>query len=222
MLIRKLTAEFLGTACLLLAVVGSGIMVDFLADDTALALLANAVATGFALYVLITIFGPVSGAHFNPAVSLVMAMRGDLLWRELGLFVLVQIIGGVLGVLFANMIFGIDIFQISTTDRLRETLLLSEAFATMGLIGVILGGLAYRRDAIPTLVGAYITGAYFFTSSTSFANPAVTFARMFSDTFAGIAPSGVAPFAIIQIAAAPLALWLFSWLFSQNLEGKDI
>ena len=216
MIARKLTAEFLGTACLLIAVVGSGIMVDFLARDIALALLANAAATGVALYVLITIFGPVSVAHFNPAVSLVMAMRGDLSWREFGAFVPVQVLGALLGVLFANMIFGLDIFQFSQKDRFRETLLVSEAFATMGLIGVILGGLAFHKNALPALVGAYIAGAYFFTSSTSFANPAVTFARMFSDTFAGISPAGVVPFILVQFAVAPLALWLFSWLYQRE------
>lgn len=216
MLARKLTAEFIGTACLLIAVVGSGIMVDFLARDIALALLANAVATGVALYVLITIFGPVSGAHFNPAVSLVMAMRGDLPWREFGAFALVQVVGGVLGVWFANLMFGLDVFQIATKDRFYETQLVSEAFATMGLIGVILGGLAFHKNAIPALVGAYITGAYFFTASTSFANPAVTFARMFSDTFAGIGPSGVLPFILVQLAFAPVSLWLFSWLYQQD------
>lgn len=202
---QRLWAEGLGTAMLLVSVVGSGIMAETLTDDIALALLANAIATGCMLYVLITVLGPISGAHFNPAVTLAFYLRGDMAAIRAGQYVAVQIMGGVLGVWLTHFMFELSILQLSTTDRTGSAQWGSEAFATFGLLFVIFGGLRSRPDAAPTLVALYITGAYWFTSSTSFANPAVSIARAFSDTFAGINPAHVPLFIAAQIVAVFLA-----------------
>ena len=199
---QKLAAEAVGTAMLLISVVGSGIMAESLADgNTALALLANAIATGAMLYAIITVLGPISGAHFNPAVTLAFALRREIAPGAATAYVAVQIAGGVIGVWAAHAMFDLPLWQLSTTARSGPPQWFSEVLATCGLLFVIFGGLRSRPDAIPTLVALYITGAYWFTSSTSFANPAVTIARSFSDTFAGILPAHAPGFIVAQIAA---------------------
>lgn len=211
---RKIWAEFIGTAFLLIGVVGSGIMGAALADgNTAIALLANAIATGCVLYVAITVLGPISGAHFNPAVTLAFLLRGEISATEAAKFVIAQITGGVIGVFLAHGMFDLAIFQISTTDRASAGLWLAEIIATLGLLLVILGGLKARPEAVPALVAFYITGAYWFTASTSFANPAVTIARSFSDTFAGINPIHAPLYIVLQIVGAVLAVWVAKRLF---------
>ena len=214
MIVQRLSAEFVGTAFLLIGVVGSGIMAQSLTDDVALALLANAIATGCILYVIITILGPVSGAHFNPVVTLAFALKGEHPWGLTAAYIPVQIIGAVLGVWLCHVMFDLDILQVSTTARTGPNQWTSEVFATFGLLFVVFGGLRSRPDTVPTLVAIYITGAYWFTSSTSFANPAVTIARAFSDTFAGIAPAHVAGFIIGQLIGLAVALPVIRVLFS--------
>ena len=213
---QRLLAEGLGTAFLLIGVVGSGIMGESLAGGNfAIALLANAIATGCILYVIITTLGPVSGAHFNPAVTLAFLMRKDISAGEAAGFVVVQIIGGILGVWAAHAMFDLTIVQASTTDRTGFALWFSEIIATFGLLFVIFGGIRHKPDAVPTLVALYITGAYWFTSSTSFANPAVTIARGFSDTFAGINPAHVPMFIAMQLAAVAIAAIILPRLFAK-------
>lgn len=204
---RKIAAEGLGTALLLIAVVGSGIMgVNLAGGNTAIALLANAIATGCMLYVIITVLGPISGAHFNPAVTLAFFLRKELDGKTATSYVIVQIIGGILGVWATHLMFDLTIFQTSTTlHRTGLSQWFSEGVATFGLLFVIFGGLKSTPKAVPSMVAIYITGAYWFTSSTSFANPAVTIARGFSDTFAGIYPGHIAAFIIIQICTALVA-----------------
>ena len=203
----KLLAEGVGTAMLLISVIGSGIMGVVLADgNTAVALLANAIATGCMLYVIITVLGPVSGAHFNPAVTLAFFLRGEIAGRAALSYVAVQIVGGLIGVWATHAMFDLAILQTSgTMHRAGPAQWWSEILATLGLLFVIFGGLKSRPDAVPTLVALYITGAYWFTASTSFANPAVTIARGFSDTFAGIHPGHIAGFIIAQLIAVGLA-----------------
>jgi glycerol uptake facilitator-like aquaporin len=210
---RRLTAECLGTTLLLVAVVGSGITAERLAGaDAALALLANAIATGAALIVLITIFGPVSGAHFNPAVSLWFVLRREIAASTALLYGAAQIAGAILGVWLAHAMFAMPILEVSRHLRDGPAQWLAEGVATFGLLLTIAGGLRFARPSIPMLVGLYITGAYWFTASTSFANPAVTIARSLTDSFAGIAPSSVPGFIAAQLAAT-LAAWLFCrWL----------
>ena len=200
-MIQKLGAEALGTAFLLIGVVGSGIMGETLADgNTAIALLANAIATGAMLFVIITVLGPISGAHFNPAVTLAFHLRGDIDAKSAAAYVPVQIIGGILGVWATHLMFDQPILQTShTLHRTGVAQWWSEIVATFGLLFVIFGGLRSKPDAIPALVAMYITGAYWFTSSTSFANPAVTIARGLSDTFAGIYPGHIMMFIVMQI-----------------------
>ncbi|MGJ8622431.1 MAG: aquaporin [Yoonia sp.] len=211
---QKLLAEGLGTAFLLIGVVGSGIMGAALADgNTAIALLANAIATGCILYVIITTLGPLSGAHFNPAVTLAFWLRGQIAGAEAGKYVAVQILGGILGVWAAHVMFDLSILQASTTDRTGVSQWFSEVLATFGLLFVIFGGLYSRPEAVPTLVALYITGAYWFTSSTSFANPAVTIARGFSDTFAGINPAHIPMFIVMQIIGVFIAAAILPRLF---------
>jgi glycerol uptake facilitator-like aquaporin len=211
---RRLAAEWLGTGLLLMIVVGSGIMGERLAGgNAAIALLANALATGAGLVVLITVFGPLSGAHFNPAVTLAFAMRGEIAWRLAGGYVLAQIVGGVAGVWVAHAMFGEPILQISTKLRDGPALGLAEFIATFGLLGTIFGALRFRPEATPWMVGLYITAAYWFTASTAFANPAVTLARSLSDTFAGVSPSSAPQFIAAQLAGALAALGVFGWLF---------
>lgn len=202
----KLLAEAVGTAMLLISVIGSGIMGVTLADgNAAITLLANAIATGCMLYVIITVLGPISGAHFNPAVTLAFCMRRDIAPRLALGYVAAQIAGGMIGVWTAHAMFDLPILQVSQTlHRTGPAQWFSEFLATLGLLLVIFGGLKSRPDAVPTLVALYITGAYWFTASTSFANPAVTLARGFSDTFAGIYPGHIAGFVAMQVGAAIL------------------
>jgi glycerol uptake facilitator-like aquaporin len=209
---RRLTAEALGTALLVTAVVGSGIMADRLTEDTALALLANTIATGAALIALITIFAPISGAHFNPAVTLVMALRRDLPVALAAAYIAVQCAGGLLGTWAAHAMFDLPILQLSTTIRTGPAQWLAEAVATFGLIMAILGAISARAN-VAFIVAAYITAAYWFTASTSFANPAVALARSLTDTFAGIRPADLPGFMLAQIAGALIAMLLGNWLF---------
>lgn len=204
---RALFAELLGSALLLVVVVGSGIMGERLAQgNLAVALLANSLATGAGLYVLITLLGPVSGAHFNPAVTAVFCARGDSPWRTLPGYAAAQIVGGVLGVWLTHAMFALPILQTSTHVRSGGAQWLAEAVATFGLVLTILGGLRHAARQVPVLVAAYITAAYWFTSSTAFANPAVTIARSLSNTFAGIHPSGIVGFVLAQCLGAALAM----------------
>lgn len=213
---RALTAEALGTGLLVCTVVGSGIMADALTDDVALALLGNTIPTGAILYVLITVLAPISGAHFNPAVSLVFALRGELDWAHLVPYIAAQVIGGVLGTLLAHGMFDLDLLQFSLKDRTGGAQWLAEITATFGLVAVILGGIRARPAAVPALVGLYITAAYWFTASTSFANPAVAIARAFTDTFAGINPAHVPAFIAAQIVGALIAWRLGGWLWADK------
>jgi glycerol uptake facilitator-like aquaporin len=218
-LARRLVAEGLGTLLLVAAVVGSGIMAAKLSGgNVAVALLANTIATGAVLVVLITLFAPLSGAHFNPLVSGVMAGAGRLPAREAAAYMLVQVAGGCAGAVLANLMFELAPFQVATTLRGGHGQWLSEIVATFALFAAILGGMRHAPSAIPWLVGLTIVSAYWFTASTSFANPAVTIARMLSDSFAGIAPSSVPPFLVAQIIGAALASALFGWLLGR--EGR--
>ena len=214
---QKLIAETLGTAVLLIGVIGSGIMGETLSDgNTAIALLANAIATGCILYGIITCLGPVSGAHFNPAVTLFFALRGEHTWSAFLPYVLAQFVGALLGVWAAHMMFDMSILQVS--DTMHRTGLAqwsSEIIATFGLLFVIVGGVVHKPDTVPPLVGLYITGAYWFTSSTSFANPAVTFARGWSDTFAGIAPQHIGMFVVMQLIGVGVAYLVLPLVFSK-------
>lgn len=214
---RKLAAELLGTAFLLIGVVGSGIMGESLSGgNIAIALLANAIATGAMLYAIITTLGPVSGAHFNPAVTLAFALRGEHEWRAVLPYVAAQILGGILGVWAAHAMFDLPILQTSATmHRSGGAQWFSEVVATFGLLFVIFGGIRHKPDTVPTLVALYITGAYWFTSSTSFANPAVTIARSFSDTFAGIYPGHAPMFILMQIVAVFIGHAVLRPLFSE-------
>ncbi|MCB1416138.1 MAG: aquaporin family protein [Phyllobacteriaceae bacterium] len=210
---QKLVSEFTGTALLLATVVGSGIMAENLAGgNVAVALLGNTIPTGAILYVLITMFGPVSGAHFNPAVTFAFWLRKEIATAPAFVYVLVQIAGAIAGVLLANAMFDLPVLQISEKLRSSPGQWLSEVVATFGLVLAIFMALRARPEAVATVVGLYITAAYWFTASTSFANPAVTIARQFSNTFAGIAPSGVALFIAAQMAGAVMAVLLDRFL----------
>jgi len=210
---RRITAEAVGTAMLLAAVVGSGIMADRLSGgNDAIALLANAVATAAALVALILTFGPISGAHFNPAVSIADASQGGLRWGEVPAYVAAQLCGAVLGVWIAHAMFGERLFMLSLHARSGAAQAASEFVATFGLLSVIWGCSRRRSDAVPFAVAAYIAAAYWFTASTSFANPAVTIARALTDTFAGIRPADVPAFILAQAAGAATATLLFRWL----------
>jgi len=213
---RRLAAEALGTAFLLATVVGSGVMAFKLAGGNgAIALLCNTLPTGAILAVLILTFGPVSGAHLNPAVSLAFAVRRELEWRTAALYILAQIIGGIVGVWAAHLMFELPLWQFSTTVRTGPGQWLAEAVATFGLVLTILGCVRCTPAAVPYAVGLYITSAYWFTASTSFANPAVTVARSLSDTFAGIAPSGVLAFILAQLVGMFTAVALARWLWGR-------
>jgi glycerol uptake facilitator-like aquaporin len=211
---QRLAAEWLGTAFLLAAVVGSGIMAQKLAGgNVALALLCNTIPTGAILVVLILIFGPVSGAHFNPAVTLAFAARRELPWRMAGFYLIAQILGAVAGVWIAHLMFELPVWQFSLTVRTGGGQWLAESVATFGLVLTIFGCIARAPTAVPYAVGLYIISAYWFTASTSFANPAVTIARSLSDTFAGIAPGGVPGFIFAQLLGGYLAVLLARWLW---------
>lgn len=216
---RALVAEGLGTGLLLATVIGSGIMGESLAGgNVAIALLANTIATGAILVVLITMFGPLSGAHFNPAVTLAFWMRKEISARWSLAYVAVQIIGGILGVWAAHAMFAEEIWQVSQKLRNGPDQAFSEAIATFGLIACILASVRVKPEAVAMCVGLYITAAYWFTASTSFANPAVTLSRMFSDTFAGIAPVSAPLFIFAQIAGAVLATLLCGWLYTTHKQ----
>lgn len=214
---RRLASEALGTALLLAIVIGSGIMGERLSGgNTALALLGNTLATGAGLVVLVATLGPLSGAHFNPAVTLVFTARRELGVADAAGYIMVQLVGAVLGVLAAHAMFGEAVFQLSAKLRDGPGQALSEGVATFGLIMAILGAVRFRPDMTPGIVGLYITSAYWFTASTSFANPAVTLARCLSDTFAGIAPSSAPAFILAQLAGAASAAALGGWLFRKG------
>jgi glycerol uptake facilitator-like aquaporin len=212
-LVRRMTAEAVGTAMLLAAIVGSGIMGERLAGgNVAIALLANTLATGAVLVALILTFSPISGAHFNPAVTLADASQGGVPWREAPGYLAAQIFGAFAGVATAHLMFGQSLFSASRHARAGGALIFSEFVATFGLLAVIWGCARLRSAAVPFAVGAYITGAYWFTASTSFANPAVTLARSASDTFAGIRSVDAPGFILAQLAGAAAATLLFRWL----------
>ena len=214
---RRLAAEILGTALLLAVVIGSGIMGDRLADgNAAIALLGNTLSTGAALIVLITVFGPISGAHFNPAVTMAFALRREISPRLALAYLVAQLVGAILGVFAAHAMFAEPILQVSTKLRDGPSQAFSEAVATFGLLTTIFGCLRFEAKFTPIAVGLYITSAYWFTASTSFANPAVTIARSLSNTFAGIAPTSVLSFIVAQIVGAVVAVGLFSWLHKEE------
>ena len=213
---KRLTAEFLGTAFLLAGVVGSGIMAAKLAGGNgALALLCNTLPTGAILTVLILTFGPVSGAHFNPVVSIAMALRRELPLRIAGLYIAAQIAGGIVGVFVAHAMFELPLWQVSMNVRTGPGQWFAESVATFGLLLTIFGCAARTPAAVPYAVGLYITAAYWFTASTSFANPAVTVARALSDTYAGIAPAGVPAFIVAQLVGAAAAVLMAGWLWQK-------
>ena len=210
-------AEFIGTAFLLATVIGSGIMGETLANgNTAIALLGNTIATGAILFVLITILGPISGAHFNPVVTIAFLIRREISMRDAAPYIVFQVMGGIIGVWIAHIMFDQPIMQTSQTLRAGPSQGFSEIIATFGLLLVIFGGNHHRGDAVPALVGVYITAAYWFTASTSFANPAVTIARTLSDSFAGINPMNAPMFIACQIVGMLVALGVAKVLFTQQ------
>jgi glycerol uptake facilitator-like aquaporin len=209
---RRLVAEALGTALLVATVVGSGIMAESLTKDVALALLGNTLATGAILVVLITIFGPISGAHFNPAVSLIFALKRDLTPRDALLYTLAQLAGGIAGTMLAHAMFALPLLAASMKIRTGGAQWFAEAVAAFGLVVTILAGIRFERASVPWLVGLYITAAYWFTSSTSFANPAVAIARSMTNSFSGIRPVDLPGFIVAEFCGAVVALVLMSWL----------
>ena len=209
---RRLTAEALGTGLLVATVVGSGIMAETLTRDVALALLGNTLPTGAILVVLITILGPISGAHFNPAVTFVFALKRELTPRDALLYVAAQIAGGIAGTIMAHAMFALPLLDVSLKMRSGGAQWLAEAVAAFGLIATILAGVRFNRSAVPWLVGLYITAAYWFTSSTSFANPAVAIARSLTNTFSGIRPADLPGFIAAELSGAVAALVLMNWL----------
>ena len=211
---RRLAAEALGTAVLVATVVGSGIMAETLTKDVALALLGNTLPTGAILVVLITLLGPISGAHFNPAVSIVFALRRELVVSDAVLYIVAQIAGGIVGTIVAHLMFDLAPIAISLKTRSGSAQWFSEGVAAFGLIMTILGGIRFARTSVPWLVGLYITAAYWFTASTSFANPAVALARSLTDTFAGIRPDDLAGFIGAELAGALLGLAVMTWLLA--------
>src|SRR5215467_9244631 len=219
-LAQRILAEGLGTAFLLAVVVGSGIMTAKLAGGNgAVALLCNTLPTGAILVVLILIFGPLSGGHFNPAVSLAFALRGEMAWSTAAIYVVAQVLGGLAGVWAAHLMFELPVWQLSITQRTGPGQWLAEAIATFGLLLTVFGCIARQPQSVAYAVGLYITAAYWFTASTSFANPAVTIARSLSDTFAGIAPAGVAAFIAAQLAGALAAVAVSRWLWREQMTA---
>jgi glycerol uptake facilitator-like aquaporin len=213
--LRRTIAELVGTATLLLVVIGSGVMATNLSKDVGVQLTINSAATGLILYILITLLGPISGAHFNPVVTVIQLYKKAISPSLAAAYLIAQLVGAVIGVALANFIFNLPIIEISQKDRTSVEIFVSEILATAGLVFIIFTAITQKAEAkIPVLVGAYISAAYFFTSSTSFANPAVTVARTLSDTFAGIAPSSVAPFIAAQIFGAALGLALTTFINS--------
>jgi glycerol uptake facilitator-like aquaporin len=219
---RRLMAEALGTAMLVATVVGSGIMAESLTRDVALTLLGNTLPTGAILVVLITTLGPISGAHFNPAVTLVFALKRDLPPRDALLYIMVQVAGGIAGTMIAHAMFGLPLLDTSLKMRTGGAQWLAEAVAAFGLVATILAGIRFERASVPWLVGLYITAAYWFTSSTSFANPAVAIARSMTDTFSGIRPADLPGFIMAEFGGALAALVLMSWLLRTGGRGATI
>ena len=220
--LRKTIAEAVGTATLLLVVIGSGVMATNLSKDIGVQLTINSAATGLILYILITLLGPISGAHFNPVVTTIQLFKKNMTASLAAAYLVAQLVGAVIGVAIANFIFNLPIIEISQKDRTGTELFVSEILATAGLVFIIFTAIAQKSEAkIPVLVGAYISAAYFFTSSTSFANPAVTVARTLSDSFAGIAPGSVAPFIAAQILGAVLGLVLTKFINSPDETGNE-
>jgi glycerol uptake facilitator-like aquaporin len=213
-LARRVTAEGLGTGLLVATVVGSGIMAETLTRDVALQLLGNTLPTGAILVVLITILGPISGAHFNPVVTLAFAWLGDFKWGDVFPYLVAQVIGGVIGVVIAHAMFDLSLMAFSTKVRTGFPNWFAEIVATFGLLATILGGIRFNAAGVPWLVGLYITAAYWFTASTSFANPAVAIARSLTNTFSGIRPLDLPGFILAQIIGAALAVAVFGWLLS--------
>ena len=222
-MIRRLFAEWLGTLCLLAVVVGSGIMADRLSGgNTAIALLGNSISTGAILVVLITIFGPISGGHFNPAVTLAFAIRNEISPRESVQYVVAQLIGGIMGVIIAHAMFDIPLIDPSTIARTGIPQWIGEFVATFGLIATILGCLKTRPEALPYAVGLFIIAGYWFTSSTSFANPAVTVGRGLTNTFSGIDPAHIAAFVAVQLITAVVATLSFRWLLDERQAEAEL
>ncbi len=214
---RQLFSEWLGTFFLVAVVIGSGIMAERLADGNfALALLGNTIPTGAILVVIILVFGPISGAHFNPAVTLAFWLRGDIDKKTGGYYVIFQILGGITGAAVAHIMFELPLFEASTTIRTGMSQWVAEFVATFGLVATIFGCLKSRPEAIPYAVGLYITAGYWFTSSTSFANPAVTISRTMTNTFSGIAPQNAVAFILAQLIAAAVVVWIFGWLLKDK------
>lgn len=219
---RRLAAEALGTGLLVATVVGSGIMAESLTKDVALALLGNTLPTGAMLVVLITILGPISGAHFNPAVSLVFTLKGDLPAREGALYVAAQIAGGIAGTMAAHLMFAMPLIEFSLKTRTGGPQWFAESVAAFGLVATILAGIRFQRHAVPWLVGLYITAAYWFTASTSFANPAVAIARSLTNTFSGIRPADLPGFILAELAGAVIALLVMSWLLRTSRTTEPV
>jgi glycerol uptake facilitator-like aquaporin len=219
---RRLAAEALGTALLVATVVGSGIMAESLTRDAALALLGNTLPTGAILVVLITILGPVSGAHFNPAVTLIFALKRDLPPREALFYISAQVMGGIAGTLMAHAMFALPLWETSLKVRTGGAQWLAEGVAAFGLVATILAGIRFERASVPWLVGLYITAAYWFTSSTSFANPAVAIARSMTNTFSGIRPADLPGFIAAEFCGAIAALLLTSWLLRATGEATGM
>jgi glycerol uptake facilitator-like aquaporin len=215
---QRAFCEWLGTVFLLAAIVGSGIMAQKLAGDGALALLCNTLPTGAILAVLILVFGPLSGAHFNPAVSIAFALRGELQWSTAVVYLAAQVLGGLVGVWVAHLMFELPVLQFSITERTGPGQWLAEAVATFGLLLTVFGCASQRPASVSYAVGLYITAAYWFTASTSFAHPAVTIAGSLSDTFVGIAPGGVAAFIVSQLAGMLAAVILSRWLWRARMS----
>src|ERR1700730_39397 len=219
---RRLAAEALGTALLVATVVGSGIMAESLTKDVALALLGNTLPTGAILVVLITILGPISGAHFNPAVSLVFALKRELTPRDALSYVVVQIAGGIAGTIMAHAMFALPLLDASLKARTGGAQWFAEAVAAFGLVATILGGIRFERAAVPWLVGLYITAAYWFTASTSFANPAVAIARSLTNTFSGIRPADLPGFIAAELCGAIVGLMVMAWLLRSSKEAPPL
>jgi len=219
---RKLFAEWLGTFFLVAVVIGSGIMAERLAGgNIALALLGNTIATGAILVVIILIFGPISGAHFNPAVTFAFLLRRDIDKRTAGYYVILQILGGIAGAAVAHIMFELPLFEASVNVRTGISQWVAEFVATFGLVATIFGCIKSRPEAVPYAVGLFITAGYWFTSSTSFANPAVTIARTMTDTFSGIAPVDAPAFILAQLIAASVVVWVFGWLLDDKTSAAE-
>ncbi len=219
---RRLVAEALGTALLVATVVGSGIMAESLTKDVALALLGNTLPTGAILVVLITILGPISGAHFNPAVSLIFALKRELTARDTVIYIAAQVLGGILGTMIAHGMFALPLLDASMKARTGGAQWFAEAVAAFGLVATILAGIRFQRAAVPWLVGLYITAAYWFTASTSFANPAVAIARSFTNTFSGIRPVDLPGFIVAELIGAVVGMLVMTWLLRPEKDAPPL